>query len=353
MAQACAAPESRKQHEQQQQQQMAEACAAEELRKQPEEAQRLDVEAYHRQLELRRLADEALAVEELRLQEEEAQRLELEAYHQQLKQNKHLAANEVRQQQWARREQERQECRELLEQVRQRNEENARRQQQPGVLSTASDHSVVTAAPGGDSGTPSTSPNCVPRAITDDNDTPSSSPLAAILDEVATAPGKDPFLFGLKSGGDDDDDEACVSPRRRTTRSKPTKVMAANKLKSKELKKRTGAFKSNAIAEDQVPQTPEKAATFGTAEGPMPGTGSSRKRRNDQVSTCKQPSVLLSRPKQYDFQPTPKKLKEGDSASGAQSKQGSRGKEEEADQTTNANDSPLATSKIPASPESL
>jgi hypothetical protein len=180
--------------------------------------------------------------------------------------------------------------------------------------------------------------------------------LAAILHEER---GKeDPFLFGLKSGDDDDDDVgAGVSPKRPSKVSTPTKPTTANEIESEQLEKHTGASKSEAIADDQAPQTPEKAATFDTAaslEWPVPGTGSSRKRRNDQVSICKPLSVLLSRPKQHDFQPTPKKLKEGDTVSGAQSKQGTgRGFEGGAYQPTDANDSPLATLTIPASPESL
>ena len=196
-----------------------------------------------------------------------------------------------------------QECRELLEQVRQRQEEQVRRQvQQP----------AATLAPGGSS-SPSTSPTCVPRAITNDMDTPNSSPIAALLGEVATERAKDvPFVFGSSS-----DHSSCVSPAQ--LRKPKAKASKQAKTKKKSSQQHHEASKRESITDAQFPKTPEKEATLDMAaslEGPVPGTGSSRKRGNNQVSTCKQPSILLSKPKQHDYQPTPKKQKEGDSISG-------------------------------------
>jgi hypothetical protein len=166
--------------------------------------------------------------------------LEREAFQQQQRR----LADEVQHQQRARHEKERQGCQELLEQVRQRQVRLAQRQ-----VSMAS-----------------ASPECVPRAVTDDTETPSGSPFAALLEEAGIARDEGDPLNAKSSN-----QSSCVTPKR-------PQPKGSTRTKSKGRAKQTAT----------------------------PGTGSSRKQRNSVVSS----EQFIAVAKQHDFQPTPKKLKE-------------------------------------------
>jgi hypothetical protein len=147
---------------------------------------------YKQQLEQQRQLDEVLAAKELRLQEEEARQLEREAFQrQQWRLADEVAADGLQHQQRARHEKERQECQELLEQVRQRQVRLAQRQ-----VSTAS-----------------ASPECVPRAVTEDTETPSGSPFATLLDDAETDRSEaEASVFG--SSAESSNQGVSVTPKR-------------------------------------------------------------------------------------------------------------------------------------------
>jgi len=115
----------------------------------------------------------------------------------------------------------------------------------------------------------------VPKAVTEDTETPSGSPFATLLDDADTDRSEaEASVFG--SSAESSNQGVSVTPKR------AQKPKGSTRKSSRERGKQTAASKRT------------------------PGTGSSRKRRNDELSS----EQFIAISKQHELQPTPKKLKE-------------------------------------------